>query len=171
MSASLPEARRARAAAEAADWAVRLESGRLSAVERGELVDWLRESPVHVAEMLRIGRLTSALATFDDWDQIPPISDSPDQRVIPLRAREAVMAPPRRTLSARAKRVAGLAAAAVLVAASGWLLRQQPSETAIRTQIGERREVALSDGSVVRLSATTDLRVRFERHTRAVLIE
>ena len=44
-------------AAEAAEWLDRLSSDDLSVSDRAEFVDWLRESPVHVAETLRIERL------------------------------------------------------------------------------------------------------------------
>ncbi len=56
--------RRARAAAEAAEWWVRIESGELSRGEREQFVDWLRESAVHVAEMLRMAEVHGALERF-----------------------------------------------------------------------------------------------------------
>ena len=60
MNPTSADARRARVASEAAAWAQRLNSPHPSQLELGEFVDWLRESPVHVAEMLRIERLTAA---------------------------------------------------------------------------------------------------------------
>src|SRR5262245_24981326 len=70
--------RRRQAAADAADWWVRLQSADLSATQRGEFVDWLRESPVHVAEMLRIAQVHGALERFERWTRIaatPPAAE------------------------------------------------------------------------------------------------
>src|SRR4051812_44584355 len=63
--------RRARAGAEAAEWWLRIESGELSREEREQFVDWLRESAVHVAEMLRMAEVHGALERFHDWARIP----------------------------------------------------------------------------------------------------
>src|SRR5882724_3991792 len=63
--------RRARAVAEAAEWWLRIESGELSREEREQFVDWLRESAVHVAEMLRMAEVHGALERFHDWVRIP----------------------------------------------------------------------------------------------------
>src|SRR3954468_2574557 len=65
------DSRRARPGAEAAEWWLRIESGELSREEREQLVDWLRESAVHVAEMLRMAEVHGALERFHDWARIP----------------------------------------------------------------------------------------------------
>ncbi len=70
--------RHARAAAEAAEWWVRIESGDLTRKEREQFVDWLRESAVHVAEMLRMAEVHGALERFQAWARIP-IDESPAQ--------------------------------------------------------------------------------------------
>src|SRR6266853_4800430 len=62
--------RRRRAAAEAAQWWVLLQ-GEVSRGERERYVDWLRESPVHVAEMLRVAQVHGALAQFERWSELP----------------------------------------------------------------------------------------------------
>lgn len=170
MSAPSADARRARAAAEAADWAERLDSGHLSVSERGEFVDWLRESPVHVAEMLRMGRLTSALESFGEWGDAPLSGDLTPEAVVPLmphmpiRSRRAPKHLGRRTW------YAGIAAGLVLIAVGTLPLLHLLSATGVHTQAGERREITLSDGSVVRLSPRTDLNIRLEAHVRSVAI-
>lgn len=63
--------RRARAAAEASEWWVRIESRDLSREEREQFVDWLRESAMHVEEMLRMAEVHGALERFRDWASIP----------------------------------------------------------------------------------------------------
>src|SRR5690349_12905429 len=59
--------RRAMAAETAAEWWVRLKDPRIPMSEREQFVDWLRESPVHVAEMLRVAQVHDALANFRRW--------------------------------------------------------------------------------------------------------
>jgi transmembrane sensor len=49
--------RRLKAAEHAAHWLVALQSEELSSQERADFIDWLRESPLHVSEMLHACRL------------------------------------------------------------------------------------------------------------------
>src|SRR5687768_11993584 len=62
--------RRASASAEAADWWLNLKSNEINRAEREQYVAWLRESPVHVSEMLRMARLHKTLAKLDCWDEV-----------------------------------------------------------------------------------------------------
>src|SRR5690349_19698230 len=62
--------RRGRACAEAADWLVRLQSADLPREERARFVDWVRESHIHVAELIRIAQVHGALEQFDRWSHI-----------------------------------------------------------------------------------------------------
>jgi transmembrane sensor len=171
MSAPSAEARRARAAAEAAEWVRRLNSDSLGATERGDLVDWLRESPVHVAEMLRYGRLESALGEFVDWSRVPPADSLESNTVVSLAAVSSLPKSehPRRAL--RRTRIAAIAAGMVLVALTGVLGYHHFSPAMIATHEGERREITLQDGSVVRLSSNTDLRVELRPALRSVVLE
>ena len=59
--------RRRRAAEDATEWWILLQ-GDVSRAQREQYVDWLRESPVHVAEMLRVAKVHDALAYFERWD-------------------------------------------------------------------------------------------------------
>lgn len=171
MNVSPANARRARAASDAAEWAVRLSFSNLSPGERAEFVVWLRESPVHVAEMLRCERLRSALAEFDGWDRITSADEGPLSTVVPLALRPSSTSARRPGRFARTMWSAGIAAALTGVVISLFLVRQQTSVTTVHTEIGERREISLADGSLIRLSPRTDLRVRFGPRTRSVAIE
>jgi ferric-dicitrate binding protein FerR (iron transport regulator) len=62
--------RRERASEEAAVWWVRLHAEDSSRGEREEFVDWLRESALHVAEMLRLAAVHGALQRFRSWPQV-----------------------------------------------------------------------------------------------------
>lgn len=158
-------ARRELAAQQAAECLLAPAEG-LPAQQRAELVDWLRESPLHVAEMLRVGRVHAALQSYRGWDQHVPDQKAPAAEVVPLHARTAVDRQaadrgrgPRRALWASA------AALALVIAGSAWLMRSWGQQT-FQTLPGERRELTLADGSIVSLAPATGLRVRFNDSER-----
>ncbi|MBU4434018.1 MAG: FecR domain-containing protein [Alphaproteobacteria bacterium] len=62
----------------------------------------------------------------------------------------------------------GLAAAAVL---AGALLTTQPFGQTYRTTVGERRVVALADGSTIELNTDSQVRVRLSRERRAITLD
>jgi transmembrane sensor len=186
--------RRARAGAEAAEWWVRIESGELSREEREQFVDWLRESAVHVAEMLRMAEVHGALERFHDWVRIPTDESraSTDMKVTtnvvafasraerPDRVRpdgapadHASMehAPQSGSPGATRRRwTAGLALAAT-VAALGVFLTFFFSAQVIETGRAERRSVTLADGSVLQIDPESRLRIRLQKHQRDVSLE
>src|SRR5579859_984529 len=79
-----PSERRNRTVAEAADWWAQLQSNDAPRSTREQYVNWLRESPVHVAEMLRMAQVHGALKQFDRWAQLDTSSDVGSDNVIPL---------------------------------------------------------------------------------------
>jgi transmembrane sensor len=180
--------RRKRASEEAAEWWVRLQTSELPRAEREQFVDWLRESAIHVAEMLRVTKVHGTLEQFQRWAHIS--TDGPDEASIvslrvsspigrddrlsigTVRERADSPPPPRAPFSFRQRlRLYALAASfAAIVIAAAWPLIGLRGQT-IRTERGERREVALSDGSVVAVDPETRLRVKFEEHTRRVFLE
>jgi transmembrane sensor len=169
--------RRRRASLEAAEWWVRLREPAVSRADREEFIDWLRESALHVAEMLRIAQVHGALEHFEKWTRLSTEgSDEPENVVaIPqsVPAAEERGAPgeiavrrhPRRGLYfALAAGVAGLTLLA------SWIFFARSAQT-IETERGERREVALADGSVLQVDPETLLRINFDEHTRRVALE
>lgn len=161
-----PNERRNRAEEEAAEWWLRLQAADMSRLEREQFVDWLRESRIHVAEMLRVASVHGALEQFQDWVRITT-SGSEDGTVVSLpgRSDDRPAAAKRRTL---AWPIA--AALACIALASALLLPNLRSQT-IETERGERREVALDDGSVVQVDPESRLRIKFERDTRRVYLD
>jgi transmembrane sensor len=186
--------RRRRASEEAAVWWVRLQSEELARAEREQFVDWLRESAVHVAEMLRVEAVHDALERFQGWAEIA--TDGPDDDSnngdnivsLPLHPRsvsslhrtevppsdwrggvrdEACPGTNRNRLWIGAI-AAGLAAVAISAMLFSPMLRDQAT---IQTERGERREVALADGSVLEVDPQTRIRVAFEEHTRRIVLE
>jgi transmembrane sensor len=166
--------RRDRVAEEAAEWWVLLE-GDVSRTDRERYVDWLRESSVHVAEMLRVAQVHGALEQFQRWSGIPiDGSREGDDSVVRLPNSERRMELRKDTLEQRPRRRAvawGMAAMLVVAAGLAAILLMQSRGQTIQTDRGERREVALADGSVIQVDPETRLRVKYEDHARRVLLE
>jgi len=167
------EIRRQRALEEAAAWLVRLQSNALSLTDRSALTDWLRESPLHVAAMLRVSQTDRALASFDAWDSIPVGPGAVGDAVIDWPS-----SPPVRQRSVpskffRLRTVAAVAFAIVLmsaVAAELWW-RGIIGGPTFETATGERRDVALADGSTLRLGPQTRVRVQLTQGERWIALQ
>lgn len=159
-----PTDRRGRASEEAGEWLLRLQEGTLSREQREAFVDWLRESQVHVAEMLRMASVLGVLEQFEHWTGIVTSGAERDDVVVSLtHASEPTK---------KRSPVPWLAAAAIacIVLFAGLLVPSLRGQV-IQTDRGERREVALSDGSVVQIDPETRLRVKMEEHSRHIHLE
>ena len=164
------QARRERAAAEAVEWLQRLDSGGMSTGERADFVEWLRESPIHVAETLRMGRLSAELRGFDAWARSTGPTDESTDKVVPLRPDQATVGRGWRS-PARKLRMGALAACVALVLTAVAWIGHPTGAYEIRTHQGERREITLDDGSVVRLSPDTDLQVDMKATMRQLALK
>src|SRR6266436_3717162 len=173
--------RRKRACSEAADWFARLQAGEMERAERQQFVEWLRESYIHVTEMLRIAQIHGELKQFEHWAgistgpktaednvvQLPPTDANPLQVTgegkDPRSAKGEAPQRPRLMFFA-------VAATIVLVVATAFVLPRIRGQV-IETERGERREVVLSDGSVLRVDPETRLRVKYADEVRQVFLE
>jgi len=160
--------RRRCATDKAAQYFIQLEDPDLPRREREEIVDWLRESPVHVAEMLRIAEVNGALEQFKRWAHVAGDRGEPvPSNVIPLGPRAGGRPAP-----ARNRFSWNIAAACVVaVACAGTWLALRPFERTIETERGERRELTLSDGSRLDMDPRTRLRVKFSGTRRDILLD
>jgi transmembrane sensor len=165
--------RQKRSAAEAAEWWVTLQ-GEVSRTQREQYVDWLRESPLHVAEMLHVAQVHGALEQFQGWSGIQTHGLDPEGDNIVTLATALPHPEARVNTSARRPRrpfVWAAAAALLLIACSGTIFLRSARSGFIQTERGERREVALDDGSVVQVDPETLLRIKYEKHLRRVFLE
>ena len=167
--------RRNRAGGEAADWFARLQAGDMERAEREQFVEWLRESHLHVAEMLRVAQIHGALERFQRWVhvstgpktdadnlvQLPPPQDAP--------LTERPPAGPRRRTRTGLKLFA--VAATVLLIVAALVVLPRIRGRVIETDRGERREVVLADGSLLQVDPETRLRVKYSNSVRKVLLE
>ncbi len=171
MSPLSKDARRKRATGEAAEWMVRLNAPSASMRDRAEFSEWLRESPLHVAEMLRITNLEAVLREHRGWDSLEPTRDFPMGEVISLPTEHR----PSRRSPRQHRRIVGFAAAAAvalvfLAAGVTWVVRRGDGTT-IHTQSGERREQVLADGSRVYADPKTDLTIQLTEKRRFVTLQ
>jgi transmembrane sensor len=158
-----------RIAERAALWLLTVQSEQLSVSQRAEFIDWLRESPLHIAEMLRVCRLQRDLANFKGWDQIAPMDGGPASALIEFfesRSVAAAVRPPGhrvRNMMLLAASVAALCVLAILVLA-------RFDQIVLSTQLGERREMTLVDGSVVDLAPNSEVVVRYRARERLIAL-
>ena len=147
----------------AATWATRLADGPMPADQNAEFQAWLDEDPANGAA------LEEVVAT---WEAVEHYAAS--EPVMALR--EAALASARKSFNQRPRASSpqliwsALAASLVLVlgAAGAWAwLTPRTYETGL----GERRVVALSDGSKVSLDANTVVKVRFTADDRRLWLE
>lgn len=169
MSPSAADVRRTRAAGEAAQWLLRLAANDMTSAERGEFLDWLRESPVHVAEMLRMEALSACLTEHQNWPVITAESLT-TSNVVELIGRHRQPESVTFADSRRWHRAAGIAAVLAVVSICGLMLHWHFASVQIQTHAGERRELTLADGSVVRLSANTHLQVDMQSNVRSIVL-
>jgi transmembrane sensor len=163
--------RRGRATAEASFWWHQLATrmpAHVSEPDRQQFTQWLRESPLHVAEMLHIAHVHDTLERFKLWSELAAGDPPAAGNVIAFERPP----PPRPTLTQRKKALAwAMAAAIALVAiAAGWWALQPPGQV-VAADRAERREVMLNDGSIVKLEPETRLRVSLEDHERRITLE
>jgi transmembrane sensor len=148
--------------AEAAiDWLVRLQGETVTERDWLDFDAWLTASPVHAqaydAVLAFDYRLDLDARLAQDAPVSAPLSAS---NVVPLRrARRAWL------WSAGAAIAATFVAGAILLPNSGLM---GVHETTYSTGVGERRTIALEDGSRIEMNAASRLTVRFERNARRV---
>jgi transmembrane sensor len=133
-------------------WAARLENDALGAAERQQLDLWLRADPEHRHVLSRYRELSAALTA-----QVPVLMERSEVEAVVARAAKV-------NRLRRALAPALAAAAAVALAGAFWWM--QPER--VETTSGERRTLALADGSRVELNARTGLEVDFSRGARRV---
>ncbi|RAI61063.1 FecR family protein [Roseicella frigidaeris] len=141
---------------EAQAWVARLTSGDATDADAWRLALWRRRSPAHEAALRDAARLWS--------------------RLVPAMPREGALALPpaghgRRGLLAGGTALAASAGGALLLGQrGGWVPSFAELGAAYRTGTGERRRLALPDGSLVEMNTRTSLSLRFTAGERRVLL-
>jgi len=183
--------RRRRAAEEAAGWWVTLQVDEVPEFQRREFVDWLRESPVHIAEILRVAQVHGALERFERWAHVPMSlreSDPDDTNIISLGERASLPEvgassrtgdplsgshEPAMRLQRMWRTTKWVAMAAGILGAVLFtdFLMERTRGQVIATGRAERREVVLTDESLVQVDPNTRLHVRYSKQGRDIFLE
>jgi transmembrane sensor len=147
---------------EAAVWTWRVDSGELSADERGRLEAWLRADSRHRRTFEELSRTWTALDRMSERTR--------DEEPVAALAR-----PQRPTFLATARGAKGYwqaAAAAVLVVAIGAaiLTARRPGLQVVSTTVGQQRQVTLADGSRLTLNTNTLLAVKLTPQRRDIYL-
>lgn len=142
---------------QAAEWLLRWHCGDLSIAERFEYLQWLKTSPVHIAETLRMCRLYSWLENTKLKLFITNEDSFSNVVELPPREREAVAAREASRAGLWRVRIAAGAAAIGLTAVLGFAAKIVWFDHTLRTQASEWRSVPLSDGSSVTAAPYTKL--------------
>lgn len=173
---------RAIAAESAADWCVTNEDGPLSALERAELLEWLKASSNHVEEYLGVAVLARDLATVagESTDSIEALvaearADLPDN-VVALPPAGSAPSTPAVGTRLPGTRWFAAAAAVFLAVAVSWMWQSRDGERfglpkAYRTAHGEQGTWQLPDASVLQLNTDTAVTVRYTRVERVVTVD
>jgi transmembrane sensor len=143
---------------EAAVWTWRLDSGGLTAAERGALDAWLRDDPRH-------------RRTFEELRQTWSLLDRLSERM-PQEQLAALARPQRSRLFSGRRKYWEAAAAAMLVIALGaglWMTRR-PGLQLLSTAIGQHRRVKLSDGTELTLNTDTLLALKLTAQRRDIYL-
>ncbi|CAN5707038.1 FecR family protein [soil metagenome] len=144
---------------EALGWLVRVQSDAATGEDWSALTDWLEASEQHQAAFQEVETLAAEVA--DQAAQIAPRLAASTGEVLAFRPRPAA---PR-----RARFIAALAAAAAVLVVSPITWRAyQGSATVYETRVGQIREIALADGSHIRLNGGSKLTVRLGWRARRV---
>jgi transmembrane sensor len=162
---------RRRVADEAALWLLTLQSEVLSPAQRAEFVDWLRASPLHISELLWACQVQRNLAAWKGWQHIAPLEGVPGDPVVRFLDSLPVVEQRRPWSRCRRSGVLALAGGVAALCLLGLLLFVWTRPTVLTTQLGERREVTLTDGSVVDLAPGSELVVRYRSHERLVALD
>lgn len=136
----------------AASWCLRIAEGPLAPEQQTAFDRWLHADPAHPALFER---------TVLAWDAIEDRGASPEMIVMRGDALESVTRANRRRWAGAVgwRRYAALAACLILLVGAGIWWRLSPAT--YQTGVGERRVVALADGSTLSLDASTRVDVRY----------
>jgi|SRR5579872_3755265 len=162
--------------AEAAEWFVRLQGGEVCTADQETYADWLRRSPVHVEEFLRLAALQGDLAGLPDirdadvnklLAELPQAQENIIDLEPQLRRSPVAERPPRASWlrwSVAAAVLVVAVAGALLAGGVGGIFRTEYYTTAV----GEQRSLTLADGSHIELNVRSHLAATVDATTRDI---
>ncbi|RKF23448.1 DUF4880 domain-containing protein [Altericroceibacterium spongiae] len=146
---------------EAIAWIVHLGSGDADDRDRADFDDWCRRSPAHAAAAAEAASMldrVGATQAAETHRELGQAFRAPEARHLSRIPRRAVL-----TGGAAAAVAAGVVGSSVFGPASGWIADHA-------TGVGERRKIALNDGSTVWLNTASALSVDFSARERRLTL-
>lgn len=157
---------------EAAEWFIRLRDDRLGMRQRERNVRWLKQSPSHIAELLRIQQVYTVLRAAKLENRPPGPGQADDSNVVELTPR-ALPPPPSHPNESRIRstltwKVAASVACLAVSLLLGFIVKAAWLDRTLETELGEWRIATLTDGTVVRIGPASRLRLSFGDDHRTV---
>jgi transmembrane sensor len=147
----------------AATWFIRIKDRDMSHRDRRTYTRWLKDSPKHVAEVLRIAQISGRLRV----GELQFATQPEDSQVVPLFPQEQAR-PSRRPGWSVLQRAAAAVSAITLAVVLVLMTKITWIDKVIQTRPGEWRTAPLADGSTVRLGPNTRLRLAYEKRLRRI---
>ena len=158
---------------EALRWLVVLKDKAASDADRAAFEGWLRADPRHQAAWIQAQSVWMRVGKFGPAFANRPAAASGwrPATAVPAAAPTMWRAPPKpASLPSRRRFLLAAAAVAAVAAPVGVLLSRPDLLADHSTAVGERRKVALEDGSTVELAGSSSLSVDFSAEARRVVL-
>ena len=136
--------------------------------ERAEIYRWIAERPEHAVAFAQAERAWRTAERLKALPESHPARDVAVPRGALFASRPSVGAEAGARLDRRRFLGGGLLAASLAAGLAFPGLRRWALGQDYATQIGERRDIRLADGSVMHLNTATQVRVRLSDHHRAI---
>jgi transmembrane sensor len=149
---------------QAAQWFIRLRDRDLTVAERRKYVRWLKQSPDHIAEFMRLCRLYGRVKRA----KLPTLAPQTDDSNVVAMIQDEIRAPVEHRPEWFDSRQLRLAVAACCLALVGVIATIALSSNTIETDAGEWRTVQLADGSLVSTGPNTLMQVDYSKGTRRI---
>lgn len=154
---------------EAAEWFVRLRDDRLGARHRERNVRWLKQSPAHIAELLRIQQVYRVLRAAKVQNRPPGAPGESSSNVVELAPRPPPSTEPTESRTRfESWKVAAAVACLMVSLLLGFMVKVAWLDRTLRTELGEWRTAELTDGTQVRIGPDSVLRVAFGDDHRTI---
>lgn len=147
---------------EAAEWFVRLRDERLATKHRERNVRWLKQSPAHIAELLRIQQVYKVLRAAKIQNRPLDASGEMHSNVVEFTPRMPLLPEPAPSRSRFASwKIAAAMACLTLSLLVAFVAKMAWPDRTLQTELGEWRTVQLADGTQLRIGPDSLLSLSF----------
>jgi transmembrane sensor len=153
----------------ATEWFIRFCENEVDDASRRRFADWLRASPEHIRAYLEISAFWEAAGSLVPTVHVDELVQLARRESNVVALNQESRETPERDGASRMRRFAiaacALLALSLLAGGTWWQFGRYPTYA---TRVGELRTLTLRDGSVVQMSASSRMRVRFSQTMRGI---